>query len=76
MTTCPVCKAKAEEIELGTIDGKIFRCLKHGDFAVANSVFCVLEFANASEHWWEVAFKRATSRAAGKRRPKILTYDF
>ena len=43
MTTCPVCKAKAEEIELGTIDGKIFRCPKHGDFAVANSVFCVSE---------------------------------
>ena len=35
MATCPICKSDAEEIESGFIDGKTFRCAKHGEFQVS-----------------------------------------
>ena len=37
MATCPICKSDAEEIKLGFIDGKTFRCAKHGEFQVSQT---------------------------------------
>jgi hypothetical protein len=41
MATCPICKSDVEEIESGFIDGKTFRCAKHGEFQVSDSVLNV-----------------------------------
>ena len=38
MATCPICKSEAEEIEPGTFDGVWFRCLKHREFGVSDTV--------------------------------------
>ena len=35
MATCPICKSDAEEVKSGFIDGKTFRCAKHGEFQVS-----------------------------------------
>jgi hypothetical protein len=41
MAICPICKSNAEEIESGFMDGKTFRCAKHGEFQVSDSVLSV-----------------------------------
>jgi transposase-like protein len=41
MATCPICKSDAEEIKSGFIDGKTFRCAKHGEYQVSDSVLKV-----------------------------------
>jgi hypothetical protein len=38
MATCPICQSAAEEIEQGFFDGKTFRCPKHNDFQVSDTV--------------------------------------
>lgn len=76
MTTCPVCKGKAEEIKLGTAGRKIFRCPKHEEFAVSHTVFSVPECLNADNQRWEKALQKAIARAKENERPTILSYDF
>jgi hypothetical protein len=59
MAICPICKSDAEEIESGFMDGKTFRCAKHGEFQVSDSV------------QWEAALKHAAWRA----RPHGCRYE-
>jgi hypothetical protein len=76
MATCPICRSDAEEIEPGVFDGKTFRCPKHGEFDVTGSVLGVRTHMAADSNQWEAALKKAVSRAAAGKRPRILTYDF
>ena len=55
MATCPICKSDAEEIESGFIDGKTFRCAKHGEFQVSDSVLNVPALMDADTSQWETA---------------------
>jgi hypothetical protein len=73
---CPICKSLAQEIEPGFFDGKTFRCPKHGEFQVADTVYCVKGCMDAGSDRWEAALKRATGRTSAGARPRILTYDF
>ena len=75
MSTCPICKSEAMEIEPGMFDGKTFRCPKHREFGVSDSVLSVREFMDAETERWESALANASSRAIDGR-PRILTYDF
>jgi hypothetical protein len=72
MATCPICKSDAEEIKSGFIDGKTFRCAKHGEYQV--SVLKVPALMDSSQ--WEAALKNAAWRADPGLRPRILSYDF
>ena len=74
MATCPICKSEAQEIELGFLDGKTFRCTKHDDFDVSDTALTTRMNAGSDE--WEAALKKATSRAGAGKRPKILDLDF
>jgi hypothetical protein len=76
MATCPICKSDAEEIKSGFIDGKTFRCAKHGEFQVSDSVFNVPALMDADTSQWETALKNAAWRADPGLRPRILSYDF
>jgi hypothetical protein len=76
MATCPICKSDAEEIEPEFFDGTTFRCPKHGEFQVADSVLKTPALMDADSNQWESALKKATGRAAAGGRPRILTYDF
>jgi hypothetical protein len=76
MATCPICKSDAEEIESGFIDGKTFRCAKHGEFQVSDSVLNVPALMDADTSQWETALKNAARRADPGLRPRILSYDF
>ncbi|MFY9772487.1 MAG: hypothetical protein WBO12_07605 [Xanthobacteraceae bacterium] len=76
MATCPICKSDAEEIESGFIDGKTFRCAKHGEFQVSDSVLNVPALMDADTSQWEAALKNAAWRADPGLRPRILSYDF
>lgn len=76
MAICPICKADdAEEIEPGMFDGKTFRCLKHGEFGVSDTVLSVREYMDADAGRWESALANAGSRAI-EGRPRILRFDF
>jgi hypothetical protein len=74
MATCPICRSEAQEIELGFLDGKTFRCPKHDDFDVSDTALTTRLSASSNE--WEAALKKATSRASAGKRPKILDLDF
>jgi hypothetical protein len=77
MATCPICKSDAaEEIKSGFIDGKTFRCAKHGEFQVSDSVLNVPALMDADTSQWEAALKKAAWRADPGLRPRILSYDF
>ena len=41
MAICPICRSDAEMVESSFVDGKTFRCAKHGEFQVSNSVLKV-----------------------------------
>lgn len=73
MTTCPVCKSEAQFIVPGVIDGKSFRCPKHEDVDVSDTVLQTK--MNATSDEWERALKNAINRA-GRKRPRIKTEDF
>jgi hypothetical protein len=75
MTICPICKSTVEEIEPGFFDGITFRCAKHDEFGVADSVLKLPRYMNAAPAEWETALKRAKVAAPGKR-PRIRTYHF
>jgi hypothetical protein len=72
----PICKSDAEEIKSGFIDGKTFRCAKHGEFQVSDSVLNVPALMDADTSQWETALKNAAWRADPGLRPRILSYDF
>jgi len=74
MTTCPVCKLEAQDIEPGFFDGKTFRCPKHGDFDVSDTALTTRLSASSDE--WEAALNKATTRVGAGKRPKILDLDF
>ena len=76
MTICPICKSAAEAIGTGYSEGKTFRCQKHGDFDVAETVLDTLIFMNARLDDWEAALKTASDQAIKGKRPRIVTYDF
>jgi hypothetical protein len=76
MATCPICKSDAEEVKSGFIDGKTFRCAKHGEFQVSDSVLSVPALVDADATQWEAALKNAAWRADPGVRPRILSYDF
>ena len=76
MATCPICKSDAEEIKSGFIDGKTFRCAKHGEYQVSDSVLKVPALMDADTSQWETALKNAAWRADPGLRPRILSYDF
>ena len=59
MAACPICKSNAEEIKSGFIDGKTFRCAKHGEFQVSDSVLNVPALMDADTSQWETALKNA-----------------
>jgi len=71
---CPICKAQSEEIEPGTPDVIVIRCLTHKDFKVSRTVLAEERERDAAQ--WETAFSKAKQRAAPEERPKILSYDF
>jgi hypothetical protein len=73
MTKCPVCKSEAQFIVPRVIGGKSFRCPKHEDFDVSDTVFSTRATATSAE--WERALKNAINRA-GAKRPKIIDGDF
>jgi hypothetical protein len=76
MATCPICKSEAEEIEPGTFDGVWFRCLKHREFGVSDTVLSLKPRMDAGPDEWEAALKKAIERAGAGERPKILDLDF
>ena len=76
MTTCPICKSVAEEIEPGHFDGRTYRCPKHREFDVADSVLETPRLMDASTTEWEMALKRAKDKSSPGTRPRILTYHF
>jgi hypothetical protein len=76
MATCPICKSEAEEIEPGTFDGVWFRCLKHREFGVSDTVLSLKPRMDAGSDEWERALKKAIERAGPDERPKILDLDF
>jgi hypothetical protein len=76
MATCPICKSEAEEIEPGTFDGVWFRCLKHREFGVSDTVLSLKPRMDAGSDEWEAALKKAIERAGAGERPKILDLDF
>jgi hypothetical protein len=76
MAICPICKSEAEEIEPGTFDGKWFRCLKHREFGVSDTVLSLKARMDARSDEWEAALKKAIERAGAEERPKILDLDF
>ena len=76
MTTCPICKSDAEEIELGFFDGKTFRCPKHNVFQVSDTVLSDPSRMGAARNQWEAALIKATNRADAGARPRIFTNDF
>ena len=57
-------------------DGKTFRCAKHGEFQVSDSVLNVPALMDADTSQWETALKNAAWRADPGLRPRILSYDF
>ena len=60
---CPICKSAAEVIETDYSDGKTFRCQKHGEFDVAETVLDTPIFMNARLDDWEAALKTASDQA-------------
>ena len=76
MAACPICKSEAEEIEPGTFDGVWFRCLKHREFGVSDTVLSLKPRMDAGSDEWEAALKKAIERAGAGERPKILDLDF
>jgi hypothetical protein len=49
----------------GFFDGKTFRCPKHREFQVADSVLSTPALMKADSNQWESALKKAAGRAAG-----------
>ena len=76
MATCPICKSNAELIEPGFFEGITFRCAKHDEFDVSDTVLSISDLMNADSARWEKALKAASGRAAPGKRPRILSYDF
>ena len=76
MAICPICRSDADVVESRFIDGQTFRCSKHGEFQVSNSVLNVPTLMDADTNQWETAFKRAAWRADPGLRPRIFSYDF
>ena len=76
MATCPICQSAAEEIEQGFFDGKTFRCPKHNDFQVSDTVLSNPALMAAARNQWEAALIKATNRADAGARPRIFTDDF
>jgi len=74
MATCPICKSVAEEIEPGFFDGKTFRCPKHNEFEVTDTVLYTR--TNADSAKWEVPLSRAKDKAPAGARPRINDYCF
>jgi hypothetical protein len=75
-TACPICKSPADEIEPGMIDGVTYRCPRHNEFGVADSVLNTPAIMSADADVWESALKTALAKAAPGERPRILTYYF
>ena len=76
MTTCPICRGDATEIEPGLFDGTSYRCEKHGEFSVSGSTLSSAICTDADETKWEGALEKARKRAFKGKHPVILTYDF
>ena len=76
MTTCPICKGSAVEIDPGLFDGTSYRCEKHGDFSASGSTLSSRVCMEADKGRWEGALEKARNRAIKGKRPVILTYDF
>jgi len=62
VSACPICKHEAAELEPGMGEGAIFRCLRHGEFGVANAVLKSGEHMNCDQQVWERALAKAKSR--------------
>ena len=71
MAKCPICRSDAEVVELSFVDGRTFRCAKHAEFQVSNSVLNVPTLMDADTRQWETALKRAAWRADPGLRPRI-----
>jgi hypothetical protein len=76
MAICPICQSAAEEIDQGFFDGKTFRCPKHNDFQVSDTVLSNPALMAAARNQWEAALIKATNRADAGARPRIFTDDF
>ena len=76
MTICPICKSAAEAIGTDYSEGTTFRCQKHGEFDVAETVLDTPIFMKARMDDWEAALKTASHQAIEGKRPRIVTYDF
>ena len=82
MDKCPICKAEAEQIDRGFIDGYAVKCPIHGWFEFSDTA--KVTRGNEPREAWERALTKARLRAlqtaqdetvAGKR-PQILDSDF
>jgi hypothetical protein len=71
---CPICNSHAEEIDKGKFEGTTFRCPRHGEFEVADTVLKTKRTATSQQ--WENALNLAKERAKPNARPRILTSDF
>ena len=76
MTKCPICESAAEEIAAGYLDGKTFRCQKHGVFDVTGPVLNSPGLMKSGSGDWETALKMASAQAIEGSRPRITMYDF
>ena len=76
MSTCPVCKFSAKEIEKDFFFGKTYCCPRHDEFDVTGQVLESSSHMNASPHDWEAALRRASEKATNGSRPVIRLFDF
>jgi hypothetical protein len=76
MAICPICKSISEQIEPGLRDGKTYRCPKHDEFDVTDTVLQSSDLMNANATKWETALERARERALPGKRPRIRTNHF
>jgi hypothetical protein len=71
MTSCPICKSPAEEIEPGFFDGTTFRCPNHKEFDVTDTVLKLSGYMDKGHAEWEAALTRAKAKAVTGKRPRI-----
>ena len=76
MSTCPVCKFSAKEIEKDFFYGKTYLCPRHGEFDVTLQVLESPTHMHAGPNDWEVALRRASEKATNRSRPVIRLFDF
>ena len=79
---CPICKSKAQELDVGLFDGYALKCPVHGDIEFSDTVGATrmdeprAAWERAHTTARECAAKNAQQETVAGKRPRILDSDF